>query len=238
MIHLAINGGLGKMGQRVHALAKDTIDMHVMRLFEYPQHPQLGQTVGGAEVSGDKAALNNIDVVVDFSLPESAIEMLGFCEKAGVPVIVGPTGFSEEQAELVKAASSHIPVVFSPNMSVSVNMLFKVLDDICGVFSGYDVIVSEAHHVHKKDAPSGTAKKLVDIINEHGFNVEYDDVRAVRKGEIVGDHTVVFENDFDRFEIRHHAKTRDIFAVGALHAARWIVGKPAGLYSMRDVLSA
>jgi 4-hydroxy-tetrahydrodipicolinate reductase len=122
-------------------------------------------------------------------------------------------------------------------MSVGVNLLFKLVQMSGEILKNYNVRIEEAHHIHKKDSPSGTAKKIVQLLNEEGFSIKIEDIQAIRKNEIVGDHKIIFESKGDKIEIFHTAKTRDIFAEGALLAAKWIKGKKPGLYSMEDVLS-
>jgi len=111
-----------------------------------------------------------------------------------------------------------------------------LLKEAAAVLGGYRVAMEEAHHIHKKDSPSGTAKMMAQIINASGFNIKFDEIKAIRQGEIIGDHKVTFESDVDKIEINHYAKTRDIFVQGSLLAAKWLKNKPAGLYSMEDVL--
>ena len=151
-------------------------------------------------------------------------------------MVIGTTGLSDSEQEKIKAASGKIPIVFSPNMSIGVNLLFKMASDAAKV-SGpeYSVQIVEAHHVHKKDSPSGTAKEIARIIKDAKSDRDIP-IESVREGETVGEHTVTFESNVDLIEITHSAKTRDIFVKGALQAAKSIVGKKSGLYTMKDVL--
>ena len=151
-------------------------------------------------------------------------------------IIIGTTGFSEDQLNRIKEAANRIPVVLSPNMSIGVNLLFRLVKEAAGKLSkDYKVTMVEAHHIYKKDAPSGTAKKLAQIVKEASRR-EVEDIRSIREGEIVGDHKVTFESPYDIIELSHSAKTRDIFAKGAIAAAKFIAGKKAKLYDMQDVL--
>lgn len=236
MVKLAIHGALGRMGQRIYALSKENAGGQVVKLIDWEGHEQMGSVVDGITVTADKTDLSDVDAVIDFSLPESSIQMLEACKEAKKAIVIGTTGFSPEQIARINEVAKEIPVVFASNMSVSVNLFFKVLEEVSKVLKGYDVDLHEAHHIHKKDAPSGTAKTLVDIINEAGYTVNYEDVDVLREGEIIGDHSVVFESALDKFEIKHHAKTRDIFADGAVKAGIWVASKPVKLYSMREVL--
>ena len=150
--------------------------------------------------------------------------------------MIGTTGLSLPEQGRVKEAAKKIPVVFSPNMSVGVNLLFKMIADAARVLGAeYNVGIVEAHHIHKKDSPSGTAKEMARIIKAEKGDIEVP-IESVREDEIVGEHTVTFDSDVDLIEITHSAKSRDIFAKGALKAAKFVVGKPAGLYTMKDVL--
>ncbi len=235
MIKLAISGIGGRMGARIEHLALVAADFTVAAGFEHDKHPQLGQkTAAGTLISNDWDKLAGCDCLIEFTTPEATIAHLPYLVKHRVAAVIGTTGITDLAP--IKDAARHIPVIFSPNMSVGVNLLFKLLKDAATVLKGYSVDITEAHHVHKKDAPSGTAKKIVDVINGQGFSIKYDDVAAIREGEIVGDHRVVFESSVDRIELSHSAKTRDIFVEGALTAAKWVVGKKPGFYSMNEVL--
>ena len=152
-------------------------------------------------------------------------------------MVIGTTGLSAEDTEKIRAASAAIPVVLSPNMSVGVNLLFKMVADAAKTLGPeYAIEIVEAHHVHKKDAPSGTAKEMARLIKDAKGDVEVP-IESVREGEVVGEHTIIFDSDVDTLEITHSAKTRDIFAKGALQAAKFLAGKKPGLYSMKDVLA-
>jgi 4-hydroxy-tetrahydrodipicolinate reductase len=177
------------------------------------------------------------DVLIEFTTPEATIAHLKACSDNRIAMVIGTTGLTDEQLSQVKLAAKKIPVVYSPNMSIGVNCLFDLARSAAKrLGAGYRVNIVEAHHVHKKDAPSGTAKRLAQIIKESS-GTEVGDIKAIREGEIVGDHRVIFESPVDRIELFHSAKTRDIFVLGALKAAKFIAGKKPGLYSMEDVLS-
>ena len=171
---------------------------------------------------------------IDFSSPSATLDLLSMAEVEKKCLVVGTTGFDALQLSKIEAAAEHIPILLSPNMSVGVNLLFKMVKEAVCVLSGYEINIVETHHVHKKDAPSGTAKKIAFLINSGGGKVS--DIKSIREDEIVGEHRIVFESESDRIELLHSAKTRDIFAQGALQAAKWLVNKAAGLYSMDNVL--
>lgn len=151
-------------------------------------------------------------------------------------MIIGTTGMGHLEISQIKKASEIIPVVFASNMSIGVNILFKLVQILSlKTPSSYSVKIIEAHHVHKKDAPSGTAKTLAEIIQTHSKR-KVTDIESIREGEIVGDHRIIFESPDDTLIIEHHAKTRDIFAKGALVAAKFLINKDKGLFSMQEVL--
>ncbi|MCF7873868.1 MAG: 4-hydroxy-tetrahydrodipicolinate reductase [Candidatus Omnitrophica bacterium] len=236
MVNLAINGICGKMGQRILRLAEKDDEIKMIVGFEQEGHPELGKEIDGIKVSSDYTLLEQCDSVIDFSAPAGTIATLEKTKEAKKSIVIGTTNLDKEQEAEIESVSKDIPVVYSPNMSIGVNLFFKILKTAASVLREYQVSIKEAHHIHKKDAPSGTAKKLAEIINKFGFNLDYNQIESKREGEIIGDHQVTFESELDSFEIIHHAKTRDIFAQGAIIAAKWIKQKPAGLYSMEDIL--
>lgn len=234
MIKLAISGACGKMGSRIISLASEDRKIKVILGLEKKDHPMIGKIVGDVKISDSSEEIKDTDVLVEFTNPQATLEHLNFALKYKKPIVIGTTGLSEEQKEMIKKASEEIPIVFSPNMSVAVNLLFRLTKEATEILSDYSVNITEAHHIHKKDAPSGTAKRLAEIIREKGLEIK--DVKSIREDEIVGDHEVIFDSAFDTIKLSHSAKTRDIFAKGALEAAKWIVNKRNGLYSMDDVL--
>ena len=235
MIKLGVGGAFGKMGRRICELASYDKDFELTLALEKKGTPAIGKEIGKLKVSSNLDGLFLVDVFVDFSAAEAADATLEYAAKYKKALVLGTTGLSDEQLKNVNEVSSVIPVVFSPNMSVGVNVLFSVIPEICKRLGPeYSVEIVEAHHKAKKDAPSGTAKKFGRLLEDvTGGTVP---VHAVRLGDIVGDHTIIFCGNSERIEIKHQAHTRDLFAVGALRAAKWVVGKPAGLYSMQDVL--
>lgn len=222
MIRLCVSGSKGKMGARIIELAKEDKGFEVASQFD------MGDDA--------KAAIENCDCLIEFTSPEATMKHLAICKELKKTIIVGTTGLSAAQIAEIEAASKDIPVVFSPNMSIGVNLLFKMISDAAKILgSGYSVDIVEAHHEHKKDAPSGTAKEMARVVKDSGCcgNVHID---SIREGEIVGEHTITFDSELDMIEITHSAKTRDIFVRGALTAAKFAAGKPAGFYTMKDVL--
>ena len=235
-IKVAVCGCAGKMGARIAGLASEGSDIKVVLGLEAKGHPSVGSKFAYGEISDDPDDIKAADVLVDFTIPEATIEHLAAAVKYKKAMVIGTTGFSEEQIRKIKEASKKIPIVLSPNMSIGVNLLFRLVKEAAEKLSKeYRVTMVEAHHIHKKDAPSGTAKRLAQIIKE-ASNIEVEDIKSIREGEIVGDHKVTFESPYDIIELSHSAKTRDIFAKGALAAAKFIAGKKPGLYDMQNVL--
>jgi 4-hydroxy-tetrahydrodipicolinate reductase len=202
-------------------------------------------------------AKGQVDVVIDFTTAEASLAHATVAAEHKIALVVGSTGFSSEAREAVVAAGNNIPVVMAPNMSIGVNLLLKIAAEVAeGLGADYEVEILEMHHRHKIDAPSGTAVRLAEVIAEKlGRRPERDityvrrgvigerprsqiGVQSLRGGDVVGEHTVYFIGEGERIELTHRAWSRDQFATGAVRAARWIVGKPAGLYSMRDVLDS
>jgi 4-hydroxy-tetrahydrodipicolinate reductase len=236
VIKLAVSGAMGKMGQRILALASEDRSFKITLPLEWSGCPNLGADCFGAPLLSDPALIKICDGLIEFSSVEATLEHLTYCLKFKVPVVIGTTGLNEEAQKKIRAAAKAIPVVYSPNMSIGVNLLFDLVREAASKLpSDYTVSMTEAHHVHKKDAPSGTAKFLVDVV-KGARAVENIDVKSIREGEIVGDHEVVFESPFDVIRLSHSAKTRDIFVKGALEAMKFAVRKKKGLYSMGDVL--
>jgi 4-hydroxy-tetrahydrodipicolinate reductase len=236
MIKLAISGSRGKMGQRIVGLAQQDKQFKIVTLLERKGHDDIGMKIGNAIVTDNINQIKNADVLIEFTSPDATMEHLKACLKYKKSIVIGTTGLTQEQKKEIEAASKKIAVVLSPNMSLGVNLLFKLIEEAADRLSkDYRVGIIEAHHVHKKDSPSGTAKKIAQII-EKARKEQIKDIKSIREGEIVGDHEVVFESDFDTIKISHFAKTRDIFAKGALSAAKWIVRKNKGLFSTQDIL--
>ena len=210
----------------------------------------------GVYITADVAsALQGADVLIDFTRPEGTLHHLGVCQELGVKMVIGTTGFSAPQKEQLRAAAQHIGIVFSPNMSVGVNLTFKLLEIAAGILNqGYDIEIIEAHHRHKIDAPSGTALAMGEVIakklgrnldecavyGREGVTGERDPstigFATIRGGDIVGDHTALFAGIGERIEITHKASSRSTYATGALRAARFLQTRATGLYDMQDVL--
>lgn len=253
-VKIAVCGALGRMGTRILALAAADEKFEIVAGVEH-----VGR---GAKVAGDgqtklisdiDSILSQVDAVIDFTAPEATVENAKKVAAAGKALIIGTTGLSPSDQKEIAFLAQKIPIVFSPNMSVGVNLLFKLLAEAAKTLSHYDIEIVELHHNQKKDSPSGTAMKLAQVAAEASRRDQKDfiygregqvgardtkeiGVLAVRAGDIVGDHTVYLAGPGERIELTHRAHSRDAFAAGSLTAAAWAKGKKAGLYSMKDVL--
>ncbi len=262
-IKVVIAGSGGRMGKTLLESVLQSDDLMLHAALEHSASAQLGRDADelagracGVKITADvAAALKGADVLIDFTRPEGTLLHLDICQKLGVNMVIGTTGFTAQQKAQLGAAAQHIGIVFAPNMSVGVNLMFKLLEMASKVLShGYDIEIIEAHHRHKVDAPSGTALSMGEVIartlgrdlslcavyGREGVTGERDPstigFATVRGGDIVGDHTVLFAGTGERIEITHKASSRATFALGALRAARFLQANAAGLYDMQDVL--
>ena len=263
-VQVAIAGVSGRMGRAlIEAVAEDA-GCELCAAIDRPASPLLGQDAGAAWGTAshvlvtDQAAvaLQNAQVLIDFTRPDATFAYLDACAAAGVPLVIGTTGFDEAGKARITATARHIPIVFAPNMSVGVNLLMKLAELAAQVLEdGYDIEIIEAHHRHKVDAPSGTALGLGQAVagaihrdlaqcavyGREGVTGERDPktigFATVRGGDIVGDHTLLFAGIGERVELTHKASSRATFAQGALRAAKWLQDRAPGLYDMRDVLN-
>jgi len=262
-IKVAIAGCSGRMGRVLLECVAQADDLVLHAALEQADSPLIGRDaseLGGARgvtVTADAAAaLCGADVLIDFTRPQGTLHHLALCQQLGVNIVVGTTGFSAQEKAQLGAAAQKIGVVFAPNMSVGVNLTFKLLETAAKVLAhGYDIEIIEAHHRHKVDAPSGTALGMGEVVaralgrdleqcavyGREGVTGERDPstigFATVRGGDIVGDHTVLFAGIGERIEITHKASSRATFALGALRAGRFLQTHPAGLYDMQDVLN-
>lgn len=264
MIRIAVAGAAGRMGSRIAALSHEYSDLRLVGAFERKGHKDVGKDIGPLIGLGDmdmriadsiESVIDSADVIISFTTVEASIEHLKIASQRGKAVVVGTTGFSKENMQEIIRLTNNIPCVMASNMSMGINLLLKVLPDIARVLGeGYDIEIVEAHHRMKKDAPSGTALKMAQVIAD-ALNRDLEHVavyarkgiigertageigiQTIRAGDIVGEHTVIFGGLGERIEVTHKVSSRDTFARGALRAALWISGKPAGLYDMQDVL--
>jgi 4-hydroxy-tetrahydrodipicolinate reductase len=261
MIKIAIHGVCGRMGSRIASLILTDQELKLVAALERPEHPSIGKDIGittGCGETGIKitpALDTNAHVLIDFSSPESTVAIAEICTKKNIALIVGTTGLNTQQYEKIQQASQSIPCLISPNMSIGVNILFDLVAKTAKMLGkDFDIEIVETHHRLKKDAPSGTALRLAERICEatdrkidkdviygrHGMPgerpVDQIGVHAIRSGDVIGDHTVVFGGLGECIEITHKAHTRDTFVRGAIRAAKFLAHKPPGIYSMSDVL--
>ncbi len=243
MVKIGIAGACGRMGGRIAVLAIENGGFEITGAFDISTNPKTGKDLGeviettpmGVEVTSDLESASNLDCLIDFTLPDPTLEHVRICAEKGIPMVIGTTGIGVEGEEKIKEAAQRIPIVFSPNMAIGVNLLFKIVSEAARVLGKtFDIKVDETHHVHKKDSPSGTAKMIGKVIKDAaGIDAP---IEAFREGEVIGNHGIVFDGVFETLEIRHNAKSRDVFAAGSLEAAKYVVNKEPGLYSMADVL--
>jgi 4-hydroxy-tetrahydrodipicolinate reductase len=263
MTNVAIMGAAGRMGRTLIEACAKTDGVRLAAAIERPGVVAAGVDAGEMVGVGrlgvpvhEKLDGRAFDVLIDFTRPEATLTNLEFCRRQRRAMVIGTTGFDDSGKARIVAAAKEIPIVFAPNMSVGVNLCFKLLELAARVLGdSVDIEITEAHHRHKADAPSGTALGMGEVIartlgrdlktcavhGRHGITGvrprEAIGFSVVRAGDIVGDHTVLFAGGGERVEIRHHAESRMTFATGALRAAGWLAGKPAGLYDMQDVLA-
>ncbi|MFH1836840.1 MAG: 4-hydroxy-tetrahydrodipicolinate reductase [Candidatus Omnitrophota bacterium] len=242
---IGVAGACGKMGKMIIGQISKDPEIERFYALEREDLPDIGKDMwevlgkpgkSGVTISSDLRKLSGeIDCLIDFTLPRPTLEHLKICSERGVPMVIGTTGFSEEEKAKIKIASQKAAIVFSPNMAIGVNLLFKIVSEAAKVLGEeFKIKIDETHHVHKKDSPSGTAKMIAEKIKESiGRDIP---IEAAREGEVIGNHGIIFDGEYENIEIRHDAKSRDVFAKGAVKAAKFVIGKKPGLYSMADVL--
>ncbi len=250
MINLIISGCNGRMGHVIQDICSVDPDINIVAGFDvmgssdhdFPVFTSPDQFEGSA------------DVVIDFSHPSALTPLLSFCKQQGVAAVLATTGYTPEQLTEIEACAKFIPVFRSANMSLGINVVIELIRKAASVLDGYDIEIVERHHNRKVDAPSGTALMLADaaasavsydaeyVYNRHSVRQPREKreigISAVRGGTIVGDHEVIFAGRDEVIELHHHATSREIFASGAVKAARFLIGKAPGLYSMADLVSA
>lgn len=264
-MRVAIIGAAGRMGKVLIEAVDDAEGLELGAAVIEPDSTLIGADAGemagigkvGVALAGSLADVkDDFDVLVDFTFPDLTLENAEFCKANGKRMVIGTTGMTDAEKEQLALAAESAPIVFAPNMSVGVNVALNLLRTAAQVLGDdYDVEIIEAHHRHKKDAPSGTALRMGEVVAEalgrdlrecavygrEGFTGERSQkeigFETIRAGDVVGDHTVLFAGIGERIEITHKASSRMTFAKGAMRAAKWLEGKPAGLYDMQDVLA-
>jgi 4-hydroxy-tetrahydrodipicolinate reductase len=258
---IAINGACGRMGQRLIALSREDPEFELVAAMDSPRHPNQGKDagelagVGRLDIAVSPALPIDVvpDVVVDFSTPEGSIEIVRACEARKLPLVIATTGHTDAQRQEIESAAHAAAILFSPSMSLVVNLLFKLVRDTSVALKGkgFDVEIVERHHRFKKDSPSGTAMHFARIVQHameipnlvHGREGMVGErpgteigVHAIRAGDNVGEHTIIFSALGETLELVHKGFSRDSYARGALLAAKFLANKPAGRYTMSDVL--
>ena len=260
---IAISGASGRMGRMLIEAVTNAEDAVLAGALDGPNSTSVGTDAAhflgitsGVPIERDMAnGLSNAEYLIDFTRPEATMAYLDYCAENGIKMVIGTTGFSEEEKAAIAKAAEKTAIVFAPNMSVGVNVTMKLLEMAAKSFStGYDIEIIEAHHRHKIDAPSGTALKMGEVIADaigrdlkdcavyarEGETGERDPssigFATIRGGDIVGDHTVLFAGIGERIEISHKSSSRVSYALGSLHAVRYLADKATGLYDMQDVL--
>jgi 4-hydroxy-tetrahydrodipicolinate reductase len=262
-MRIAIAGAGGRMGRTLIEAVLKSPGLALAAALDLPGSPVLGRDAGESlgqatqvPVSADyEAGIAAADCIIDFTRPEGTLAHVGVCVAKGRAAVIGTTGFTPQQKDAIAAAARRIPIVMAPNFAVGVNVVFKLAEVAAGILGdGYDVEIIEAHHRHKVDAPSGTALRLGEVVakalgrdlaatavhGREGDTGERDPraigFHAIRGGDIVGEHTVMFAGEGERVEVTVRSGSRMTYAVGAVRAARWVQGKGPGLYDMSDVL--
>lgn len=224
MINVVVTGACGRMGSAIIRHLSSQRDMKLVGAVEISQHKNIDSSL--------EAVIDKSDVIIEFVNPKTSIRHLEIAHSFRKPIVIGTTGFDKSELKVINDFAKDIPCVLSPNMSVGVNSLFHLVSKLAKILGNdYDIEIVEAHHNLKKDAPSGTALKFAELCA-----CPKDKIHSLRCGDIVGDHTIVFAGPGERIEITHRAHSRDVFAFGAVKAARFVVNARPGLYSMQDVM--
>jgi len=266
MIRVVVNGAAGRMGRMIVSGVASDPELQLAGAVERPDHPLIGRDAGevagvgnlGVKISPDtelRRILAEADVAIEFTTPEATLEHLKVAVELGKPMVIATTGYTPQQREELERLANRIPSVVAPNMSVGVNLLLRLVEEAAKALGDdYDVEIIEAHHNRKKDSPSGTALRIAEVI-ARALGRDLDKVavygrkgmvgerrreeigiHAVRGGDIVGDHIVMFAGQGERIEIVHRAHSRETFARGALRAAKWVVNAPKGMHDIGEVL--
>ncbi|MEI7432790.1 MAG: 4-hydroxy-tetrahydrodipicolinate reductase [Methanomicrobiales archaeon] len=250
MVNVVVSGASGRMGQIVGKMVTESIGLELVGGISSRPGSFFGVEIVGTEYAGAFLKSSGADVLIDFTNARAAVANVKMAAQGNVSLVVGTTGFSPDQhAEMEEAIQGSVPAVISSNFSVGMNIFWQLVRESARHLMDYDIELTEAHHRNKKDAPSGTAKTILQILDEEcghrkkiycreGVTEREDEigVHVIRGGDIVGDHTVMFSKNFEMVELSHRAYDRSVLASGALRAARWVVGKESGIYDMSDVL--
>ena len=251
MIKVVVCGASGRMGQTIGRMVNESSDLELVGGINLKPGSFFGAEIVETKNAESFIKKTKADVLIDFTIAAAAVENVKMAARNNVALVVGTTGFTiEQRAVMEKAIHNNVPAVISSNFSVGVNIFWQLVRESGKLLKDYDIEVFEAHHRNKKDAPSGTAKTILQILEEEvgprqkqygreGMTERKNEigVHVVRGGDIVGDHKVMFSKNFETIELSHRAYDRSVFASGALRAAQWVVGKNPGIYGMSDVLN-
>lgn len=258
MLNLTVIGAAGRMGQALVRCITSLDDKSLYAAIDMPGHEHTGKDVGllagigktNIFLSESLDASKGSDVMIDFALHQAVPDHVRYASEQGIPMVIGTTGMENNEAEEIRKRSDQIPIVWAPNMSMGINLLLSLVQRTAeSLPSKYAIELFETHHIHKKDAPSGTALKLAgqaakargmdpekDILHEQKPENGKILIHSSREGEVVGDHSVVYKSRWEEITLSHHAISRDSFAMGAVQAAEWVTSREPGLYDMQDVL--
>jgi len=264
MAQVAIHGAAGRMGLSIASVLYDDLEANLVAAMDRSESELIGQDVGvltgraptGVKITSDlEEFLSNVEVVIDFSIASASAKLLPVCAGQHIPMVIGTTGLDSETRAALERAAEHVPIVFAPNYSQGVNALYFLAARATELLGpGFDAEIVEIHHKRKVDSPSGTAVRLGEVVAHakqldperavvHGRSgqvgarpLDEVGVMALRGGDVVGEHTLYLVGEGERIELTHRATDRTIFARGAVRAAHWVVGRPAGLYDMADVM--
>jgi 4-hydroxy-tetrahydrodipicolinate reductase len=251
MIKVVVCGASGRMGQTIGRMVSESADLELVGGINLKPGSFFGAEIVETKNAESLIKTTKADVIIDFTIASAAVENVKMAARNNVALVVGTTGFTTEQRAVMEGAiNNKVPAVISSNFSVGVNIFWQLVRESGKLLKDYDIEVFEAHHRNKKDAPSGTAKTILQILEEEagprmkqygreGMTERKNEigVHVIRGGDIVGDHKVMFSKNFETIELSHHASDRSVFASGALNATRWVVGKKPGIYGMSDVLN-
>jgi len=253
MIKILLCGVAGRMGREIISAAQDTDDITICAGVEVPEHTSIGNMISGIAVTDDiTTVVENCDCVVDFTHHTATVSTLDRIKKYKKPFVTGTTGFTEQEQKTIQVISKRVPIFWAPNMSVGVNHMYRLIESSLGLLRDFDIEVIETHHRAKKDAPSGTAKRIAGIIKEKKPDTQFVygreghtgernrqevSIHSIRGGDVAGEHRVLFLGKGEFLELRHYATSRRCFAMGALNAVRYMVGKPPGLYTMQHLVT-
>jgi 4-hydroxy-tetrahydrodipicolinate reductase len=239
-VHIAIVGAAGRTGSRITSLALRDASVVLVGAVVRDGSPLIGTPVDASRPSTRYTALQDTPkphVLIDFSTPAALAQNAKFATGCGAAMVIGTTGLSTEHDAIMRASSAIVPVLRTPNTSVGVAVVARIAADLARTLGPeYRASIVDIHHVHKKDAPSGTGKRLAAALRSAGASIRDDEIQSIREGEVVGTHIITLTGPGESVEVIHKATTRDLFALGAIRAAKWLAGKKPGLYTIEDTL--